>query len=76
METETVKLLEMLTPAEKLDAIEYLAASLRREAKGDPAIQNQNMRQLLQVLAKLPVHNPSDGFSSSAHDREIYRDHK
>ena len=74
MEPETVKVLERLSPAEKLDAIEFLAGSLR-STNHDPASQNQTMRQLLQLLAKLPVHNPNDGFSSSDHDREIYRDH-
>jgi hypothetical protein len=74
MKTEMVKLLDDLSPAEKLNAIEYLAGSLRRATNADPASQNQNMRQLLQSLALLPVHNPSDGFSSSEHDREIYRE--
>jgi hypothetical protein len=76
MKPETIKILEQLTPAEKADAIEFLAGSLQRDAKNDPAAQNQAMRQLLQVLAQLPVHNPSDGFSSSDHDREIYREHR
>ena len=75
MEPETAKILEELTTAEKLHAIEFLAGSLRRSAIHDPASQNQTMRQLLQLLAKMPVRNPNDGFSSSDHDREIYRDH-
>ena len=74
MAPETQNLLEKLTPAEKLDAIEFLAGSLRRAANRDPASQNQQMRLLLQSLAKLPVQNPSDGFSSSDHDLELYRD--
>ena len=57
METETVKLLERLTLAEKLDAIEFLAGSLRRAANADPASQSQNMRRLLQALANMPVRN-------------------
>lgn len=74
MEAETVKLLEKLTATEKVAAIEFLVNSLRNGASRDPSAQNQNMRQLLQHLAKLPVRNPDDGFTSSDHDREIYRD--
>jgi hypothetical protein len=73
VEAETVKLLDKLTPAVKLDAIEFLAASLRRAAMRDPASQIQNMRRLFEMLGTLPVNNPSDGFCSSDHDREIYR---
>jgi hypothetical protein len=74
MEAQTVTMLESLTPAEKVDAIDFLVRSLRKAASRDPASQNQSMRQLLQHVAKLPVHNPDDGFDSSDHDRELYRD--
>ena len=72
MQADTLKILEKLSSAEKLDAIEFLVSSLRGTGNHDPSSQNQTMRQLLQHLAKLPVHNPSDGFSSSDHDRAIY----
>ena len=72
MEADTLNVLEKLTPAEKLDAIEFLVGALRRSSNHDASSQGQAMRQLLQQLAKLPVHNPNDGFSSSDHDRAIY----
>jgi hypothetical protein len=72
MEADTLKVLEKLTPAEKLDAIEFLVGALRRSPNLPASSQSQNMRQLLQRLSELPVHNPSDGFTSSDHDRAIY----
>jgi hypothetical protein len=74
MEADTRNALAKLTPAEKLAAIEFLVTSLRSISNHDSSSQNQNLRRLLEDLGNLPVHNLSDGFKSSDHDREIYRD--
>jgi hypothetical protein len=72
MKADMLKVLETLTPAEKLDAIEFLVGALRRSSNLDASSQGQAMRQLLKEMEKLPVQNPNDGFSSRDHDKAIY----
>jgi hypothetical protein len=67
--------LERLTAAEKLVLIEQLTRSLReRSLHTSSAHQRESLHRLQQELARLPVHNPTDGWSNRDHDQVLYGD--
>jgi hypothetical protein len=67
------KVLDQLSPGEKLQVIEEMARSLRANPEqGSVEQERANLQRLLQQMDELAVCNPDDGFSGRDHDRLLY----
>jgi hypothetical protein len=66
------KVIDQLSPAERLHLIEAVAKSLQQPVAADPKQRKVNLDRLRRNLASLPTQNPADGFSGRDHDRVLY----
>jgi hypothetical protein len=65
--------LAQMTPAQRLALIEHIARGMpETQPEPDPETQRQNLQELFEEMAKLPVQNPADGFSGQDHDDLLY----
>jgi hypothetical protein len=67
------KTVKQMTPSEKLESLDLILRSLRADMPpGAASAQRAAQEKVFRRLAKLPLHNASDGFSNRDHDSVLY----